>query len=86
MDARSDRPGEHFGPVREARTSADVTDRMRDGHYGCRTLEARGYAPTFVQAGSGRVAMASIDTSNPRGSLTLAGADRAGGGIGMCWA
>ena len=28
--------------------------------------------------------MASIETSRPRGSLTLAGADRAGGGSGMC--
>ena len=28
--------------------------------------------------------MASIDTRRPRGSRTLAGADRAGGGSGMC--
>jgi hypothetical protein len=30
------------------------------------------------------VAMASIEISSPRGSLTLAGAERAGGGSGMC--
>ena len=29
-------------------------------------------------------AIASIETSRPRGSLTLAGADRAGAGSGMC--
>ena len=28
--------------------------------------------------------MASMDTSRPCGSRTLAGADRAGGGSGMC--
>ena len=33
---------------------------------------------------SGSTAIASIETSRPRGSRTLAGAERAGGGSGMC--
>ena len=40
----------------------------------------------FVEIGyePERTAIASIDTSRPRGSLTFAGAERAGGGSGMC--
>ena len=33
---------------------------------------------------SERTAIASIDTSRPRGRVTFAGAERAGGGSGMC--
>ncbi len=32
---------------------------------------------------AGRTAMASMETNSPRGSVTLAGAERAGGGSGM---
>ena len=38
--------------------------------------------PSYAEA-PGSTAMASIDTSSPRGSRTWAGADRAGGGSGM---
>ena len=36
--------------------------------------------------GVGSTAIASIEISRPRGNRTLAGAERAGGGLGMCWA
>ncbi len=42
--------------------------------------------PVAHPACAGMRAMASIEMSSPRGSLTLAGAERAGGGAGMCLA
>jgi hypothetical protein len=41
-------------------------------------------AAARLDQGLGSIAIASIETSRPRGSRTWAGADRAGGGSGMC--
>ena len=42
-----------------------------------------GFAGAAVLYAGGSAAMASIEMSRPRGSATLAGAERAGGGSGM---
>jgi hypothetical protein len=74
---RRRRGSDGSGPAREDLVVAFSSAAERQGGY-------RGRGTQFEELDG--TAIASIETSRPRGRRTLAGAERAGGGSGMCWA
>jgi hypothetical protein len=83
LDCRSVRRQPRCGSGPRTAQSATIQQfprRLRSGLTDARSGERlRAYVD-----GRASTAIASIETSRPRGRRTLAGADRAGGGSGMC--